>query len=467
MPLSAVPSDPLPPALRASYEFVRPLGAGAFAETWLIRRHDDDTLVVAKALRLTGSPDFTHLDRFRREARALASLRHPAIPALIETVEETAPEPGAPFLFVVQEYIEGRSLQQILDEGPMLGRDDVHSIAEQLLDVVGYLHDRTPAVLHRDIKPSNIILRPDGRLALIDFGGVTYGWQRLHETRATVVGTFGYMPPEQLLGQAGPRSDLYAIGATLLHLATGTPPDAFPFDSGRIEVPHDLPGGTDLRRLVAALLQPAPRDRPSDAAAARRLLEKPLADDATDARRGALVPVKRDGASPPILAIFEPDAPVPVDLGPPPRDPDGRWRTIYRNLVDCHNPLRDVEAPLSKFAGGLLYTLVGVATLGVLPALHLADRRQRRARFERLFRHGCYTEGHLLPFQMVSEEVRLLFRYDYVVDGRHYRGATPYPKQFGRYLGAGDRVGVLYDPEQPEHSCLVFALRKQMSRLES
>ena len=81
---------------------------------------------------------------------------------------------------------------------------------------------------HRDIKPSNIVLRSSGITpVLVDFGGVLHGW-RLSTGGATVIGTFGYMPPEQLLGQVSPASDLYALGATLLHLVTGKSPTSSP-----------------------------------------------------------------------------------------------------------------------------------------------------------------------------------------------------------------------------------------------
>ena len=98
----------------------------------------------------------------------------------------------------------------------MLGQKEIREIATGLLGVLDYLHGRAPPVIHRDIKPSNVLLRPDGTPALIDFGGMR-AWQPAGAAGATVVGTFGYMAPEQAAGQATPASDLYALGATLLH----------------------------------------------------------------------------------------------------------------------------------------------------------------------------------------------------------------------------------------------------------
>ena len=100
---------------------------------------------------------------------------------------------------------------------------------------------------------------PERRAGLIDFGGVRAAWQPPGAAGATVVGTFGYMAPEQFAGRAGPASDLYSLGATLLHLVTGHPPSDFPFDAGRIEIPDDLPTDRPLAGLIEALLRPAPR----------------------------------------------------------------------------------------------------------------------------------------------------------------------------------------------------------------
>src|SRR5690606_30253023 len=132
-------------------------------------------------------------------------------------------------------------------------------------------------------KPSNILLRSDGTAVLIDFGGVRAAWTAPGSEGATVVGTFGYMAPEQVAGQSGPASDLYSLGATLLHLVTGHPPGNFPFVAGRIEVPVDLPTDPALAGLIEALLRADPRDRPGSVQAARHLLRNPAPRPATPA----------------------------------------------------------------------------------------------------------------------------------------------------------------------------------------
>jgi serine/threonine-protein kinase len=174
--------------------------------------------VALKELVFALAPDAKTIDAFEREARVLAQLDHPAIPRFIGAFREGA---GIHLrLYLAQEMIEGEPLLQRLRRGP-LPKDEVKSLARQALGVLAYLHERR--VLHRDVKPANVILKPDGALSLVDFGvarelikEVTHG--------GTLVGTFGYMPIEQLGGTVDARSDLYALGATLLHCATGIQP---------------------------------------------------------------------------------------------------------------------------------------------------------------------------------------------------------------------------------------------------
>lgn len=169
--------------------------------------------VALKELVFALAPDAKTIDAFEREARVLGALEHPAIPRFVAAFREG--EGIHLRLYLAQELIDGAPLR------PPLA--DVREIARQALGVLSYLHAR--GVLHRDIKPANLLLRADGRVALVDFGvarellrEVTHG--------GTLVGTFGYMPIEQLGGTVDARSDLYALGATLLHCISGIEPAA-------------------------------------------------------------------------------------------------------------------------------------------------------------------------------------------------------------------------------------------------
>jgi serine/threonine protein kinase len=182
-------------------------------------------------------PDFTwdDLKLFEREAEVLKSLDLPTIPKYLDCFDvETALGKG---FVLVQTYIEARSLQNWLDAGRTFSEEELILIAKQLLTILDYLHDRQPAVIHRDIKPSNILLgdrsgNSPGQVYLVDFGSVKTA---ANGSTITVVGTYGYMPPEQFGGQTSPASDLYALGATIICLATGQHPSELPHRDMRID----------------------------------------------------------------------------------------------------------------------------------------------------------------------------------------------------------------------------------------
>jgi serine/threonine protein kinase len=137
---------------------------------------------------------------------------------------------------------------------------------------------------------------------LVDFGAVRNVFQAPGESGSTVVGTYGYMPYEQYMGQASPASDLYALGATFLHLVTGRPPSDFMAEEGHLAVPASLPVGEPMRSVIARLLEPAPARRHPSARAAREALlaapARPSGTAVTAAPPAPLLP----GATPRALA---------------------------------------------------------------------------------------------------------------------------------------------------------------------
>ena len=186
-------------------------------------------------------PDFAweHLRLFEREAATLKSLTHRAIPKYLDFFEvETAQHKG---FALVQSYIEARSLQDWVQAGHSFDEAELKAIAKQVLDILTYLHQHQPPVIHRDLKPSNILLgnrsgNSPGQVSLVDFGSVQAA---THGGTVTVVGTYGYMPPEQFGGRSVPASDLYSLGATLIYLATGQDPTDFLQQNASIELkPH-------------------------------------------------------------------------------------------------------------------------------------------------------------------------------------------------------------------------------------
>ncbi len=140
---------------------------------------------------------------------------------------------------MVQNYIEGKTLEEYLAEGKTFSQDEVKQLAKAILEILIYLHSLQLPVIHRDIKPSNIILAASGenklcQVYLVDFNSVA-SLAATKGTSITVVGTYGYMPPEQFGGKATPKSDLYSLGATLIYLITGKHPTELQQSNLRLE----------------------------------------------------------------------------------------------------------------------------------------------------------------------------------------------------------------------------------------
>lgn len=182
-----------------------------------VARDANGRLVFLKELIFVLVPDTKALDAFAREGELLKQLRHPQIPRYLAHFAEG--EGTQLRLYLAEEYVEGPSLLSEL-ETRRHSEEDVRRIGVELLELLTYLHERTPPILHRDVKPANVVRRTDGKLALVDFGAASDG----AAPGTTQVGTLGYAPPEQLAGIATPGSDVYGLAATMLHLLTRVPP---------------------------------------------------------------------------------------------------------------------------------------------------------------------------------------------------------------------------------------------------
>ncbi len=223
--------------LNARYEVVQQLGKNAGRQTLLARDLKTQELVVVKLLLFSNDFEWQHLKLFEREAETLKAISHRAIPSYLNYFELDSPN-GKGFA-LVQTYVEGKSLDEHLKAGRTFSEVEVKEIAIALLSILIYLHGRQPPVIHRDIKPSNILLtncsgNSVGEVHLVDFGSVQTLAAKEGGT-ITVVGTYGYMPPEQFGGRTVPASDLYSLGATLIALVTGSHPADLPQKDGRIQ----------------------------------------------------------------------------------------------------------------------------------------------------------------------------------------------------------------------------------------
>nr|WP_242042567.1 serine/threonine-protein kinase [Leptolyngbya sp. FACHB-541] len=222
--------------LHGRYQIQQQLGRRAGRRTFLGLDLNTQTQVVLKLLSFGNDFEWHDLKLFQRQAEVLKALSHPAIPQYLDYFELDLP--GLRGFVLVQTYVAGKTLEEHLKAGRSLSEAEVKQIAKDLLEILVYLHGQQPAVVHRDIKPSNVLLgdrsgNSPGQVYLIDFGSVQNLAAREGGT-ITVVGTYGYMPPEQFGGRAVPASDLYGLGATLIYLVTGKHPSDLPQQDFRI-----------------------------------------------------------------------------------------------------------------------------------------------------------------------------------------------------------------------------------------
>lgn len=252
-----------------AYDVVRELGKGGQGRTLLVERKDEPgSRYVLKVLRIEHVDDWKQLELFEREVATLAALDHPGIPRLVDRIEEDGRTAG-----IVQTFIEGHTLaEQIAAHGP-LGAARFERLLRECLDILAHLHEQVPPVLHRDINPRNVMLGPD-RAYLIDFGAVRVGGK----TDMTSVGTFGYMPPEQLIGRPVPASDMYGLGMTLVSLAERRDVGDLPQDpsTGRVDAAKlMLRVEPRVRDVVLAMIEPGLGERLGDPREALARLDAP------------------------------------------------------------------------------------------------------------------------------------------------------------------------------------------------
>jgi eukaryotic-like serine/threonine-protein kinase len=268
------------------YDVVRPLGSGGMGEVFLARDRVLGRDVALKVLRKQFAGDEEFAERFKREAMSAASLSHPNI---VQVYDRGETEEGDSY--IAMEYVPGGTLKErISGDGP-LGAADAASLGAQVAEALGAAHDR--GMVHRDIKPQNVLLTASGGAKVADFGIARAGSSATISRTGSVMGTAGYMSPEQALGKpATPKSDLYSLGVVLYEALTGE----LPFTADNpiavsmkhvneplrppIELNPGIPEG--MNALVTKLMSKDPGDRYADA--------DELADDLWRVKRG-LAPV--------------------------------------------------------------------------------------------------------------------------------------------------------------------------------
>ncbi|MEH1808739.1 serine/threonine protein kinase [Nostoc sp.] len=259
------------------YEVQQLLGKKAGRRTLLARDLQTQELVVIKLLSFSSDFEWDSLKLFEREAETLKNLAHPSIPSYLNYFEVNLPTIQG--FALVQTYIPAQTLEQYLQTGRTFTETEIKQIAKALLKILVYLHELHPPVIHRDIKPSNILLgersgNSVGPVYLVDFGSVQTVLASETGTR-TVVGTYGYMPPEQFGGRTVAASDLYSLGATLIYLVTGTHPADLPQKDFRIQFEQLANLSPSFSNWLKWMIEPSLERRLSSAEQAIAVLEKP------------------------------------------------------------------------------------------------------------------------------------------------------------------------------------------------
>lgn len=204
---------------RGRYELQQPIGQGGMAEVFLARDQLLDRPVAIKRLLGQFAGDASFVERFRREAQAAAKLSHPNIVGVFDYFEE-----GGEY-FIVQEYVEGRSLAELLTAEGRLHPDRAADVAADIAAGLGAAHRE--GMVHRDVKAGNVLVAADGQVKVADFGiaRVFAGGDSELTQAGTVMGTATYFSPEQAMGKpVDPRSDLYSLGVVLHEMLVGHPP---------------------------------------------------------------------------------------------------------------------------------------------------------------------------------------------------------------------------------------------------
>ena len=348
-------------SLKERYQLQHQLGNNAGRQTWLAHDLQSGEQVTVKLLAFNPQMEWDEFKLFEREAAVLKQLNHPRIPKYRDYFSlDQKIGAGLCWFGLVQDYIPGNSLQQLLNEGKRFTESQVRSVAKQVLEILAYLHGLNSPVLHRDIKPSNLILGDEKQVYLVDFGAVQNS-AAVEGVTFTVVGTSGYAPLEQFWGQAVPASDLYALGATLIHLLTGIPPADLPQRNLRIQFRNQVSINSQLISWIEALTEPDLGLRLSCANQALDALET-----------GRSIPEQLETIQPPFLSriqVHKSPREIIVKVN---QDRLLFWQIVFKKRLKCalYFSLFIVWALLTLLlvsaAGGVVFATLGIVVSIVL-----------------------------------------------------------------------------------------------------
>lgn len=241
------------------YQILNNIGQGGAGITYEAQDLQSGERVALKALSLRRMTDWKMMELFEREARVLSQLNHPAIPRYLDYFQVDKEQNRC--FYIAQQLAPGKSLAVLVENGWHPNESEVRDLAAQVLSILVYLHSLIPPVIHRDIKPQNIIRREDGQAFLVDFGAVQDTYHNTVSGGSTVVGTYGYMAPEQFRGQAVLSTDLYGLGTTLLFLLTRKSPSDLPQRKLKIDFRSHVRVSKDFADWLEKMIEPVSEDR--------------------------------------------------------------------------------------------------------------------------------------------------------------------------------------------------------------
>ncbi len=263
--------------IRDRYRVETVLGYGSMGTTYKASDLRTGRPVAVKILHFSRVDEWKVLEMFEREAKILQQLNHPRIPSYIEYFSYDREEETQ--FVLVQEYIEGKTIEALVDGNWRGSETEILDLFSQMVAILEYLHGLHPPVIHRDLNPKNIILSPERKVYLVDFGAVQERIRTTFLGGSTIVGTFGYVPFEQFSGQTVPASDYYAAGATLLYMLSHRHPSDFPTDKLKPDFRSSLHCSSRLLRLLDSLFEPDVTKRAASGKAVKKILKKRIRKD--------------------------------------------------------------------------------------------------------------------------------------------------------------------------------------------
>lgn len=256
--------------INQKYRILGILGKGGVGITYLAKDLHNNKNLALKVLSLRRINNWKKIELFERESQILSQLNHPAIPCYLDCFQIQTDKDN--YFYIAQQLAPGKSLTELIESGWHPDESEVRDIAIQILDILIYLHSFSPPVIHRDIKPQNIISGNNRKVFLVDFGAVADTYHNTVTGGSTVIGTFGYMAPEQFRGKALPSTDLYGLGTTLLYLLTGKSPADLPQKHLKIDFRSQINVSQNFADWLDKMVEPVAEERFHDAEVALAVL---------------------------------------------------------------------------------------------------------------------------------------------------------------------------------------------------